>query len=110
MKAAPLSCSQKCREGLGRHDFLKWFDEENSSTLAGRLRLAYEVNGQTAWALLTKAERYRVLLLSTLPDRDVEQMRITPIHSLDEGLAQLDPATRGYILPHGAACLPVNRD
>lgn len=100
----------ECREGFGRHDFLKWFDEENSSTLAGRLRLAYEVNGQTAWALLTKAERYRVLMLSTLRDQDVKQMRMIPIHSLDEVLAQLDPAVQGYILPRGAACLPVTPD
>jgi lactate racemase len=100
----------ECREGFGRHDFLKWFDEENSATLAGRLRLAYEVNGQTAWALLTKAERYRVLLLSTLHGPDVKQMRMTPIHSLDEALAQLDPAAQGYILPRGAAWLPVNSD
>lgn len=100
----------ECREGFGRHDFLKWFDEENSSTLAGRLRLAYEVNGQTAWALLTKAERYRVLLLSALHDQDVKQMRMTPVHSLDEALAQLDPAAQGYILPRGAAWLPVTPD
>lgn len=100
----------ECREGFGRHDFLKWFDEENSSTLAGRLRLAYEVNGQTAWALLTKAERYRVLMLSTLRDQDVKQMRMIPIHSLDEVLAQLDPAVQGYILPRGAAWLPVTPD
>jgi nickel-dependent lactate racemase len=100
----------ECREGLGRHDFLKWFDEENSSSLAGRLRLAYEVNGQTAWALLTKAERYRVLLLSTLPDQDVKQMRMTPIESLDGARAQLDPAAQGYILPRGAAWLPVTAD
>ena len=100
----------ECREGLGRHDFLKWFDEESSSTLAGSLRRAYEVNGQTAWTLLTKAERYRVLLLSTLPDQDVKQMRMTPVHSLDEAMAQIDPSVRGYILPRGAACLPVNPD
>lgn len=100
----------ECREGFGRHDFLKWFDEENSSTLAGRLRLEYEVNGQTAWALLTKAERYRVLMLSTLRDQDVKQMRMIPIHSLGEVLAQLDPAVPGYILPRGAAWLPVTPD
>lgn len=97
----------ECREKLGRHDFLKWFKEENSSTLAGRLQQAYEINGQTAWALLVKAERYRVLLLSTLLDEDVKQMRMTPVHSLEEGLAQIDPAAQGYILPRGAACLPV---
>lgn len=100
----------ECGEGLGRHDLLKWFEEENSSTLAERLRLGYEVNGQTAWALLTKAERYRVLILSTLPDEDVRQMRMTPIRSVDEGLTQLDPEAQGYILPHGAAWLPVALD
>jgi nickel-dependent lactate racemase len=100
----------ECREGFGRPDFLKWFDEENSATLAERLRIAYEVNGQTAWALLTKTERFRVLLLSTLLDRDVIQMGMTPVHSLEVALAQIDPAARGYILPRGAACLPVNPD
>jgi lactate racemase len=99
----------ECREGFGREDFLKWFDTANSSSLAGQLRLAYEVNGQTAWALLAKAERHRVLLLSTLPDRAVAQMRMTPIHSLGETLAKLDSASRGYILPRGAALLPVTR-
>jgi lactate racemase len=97
----------ECREGFGRPDFLKWFDEENSSALAGRLRLGYEVNGQTAWALLTKTERFRVLLMSTLAEQDVEQMHMTPIHSLDAALALLDPAATGYILPRGAACLPL---
>lgn len=100
----------ECREGFGGHDFLKWFEEEDSSTLAGRLRLEYEVNGQTAWALLTKAERYRVLLMSTLSDQDVKQMRMTPVHSMDEALTQLDPAVQGYILPRGAACLPLKLD
>lgn len=97
----------ECTEGLGRNDFLKWFDQEHSSALADRLRFAYEVNGQTAWALLTKAERYQVLLLSTLPDEQVKQMRMTPIHSIDEAVAKLDPASPGFILPRGAAWLPV---
>jgi lactate racemase len=98
----------ECRDGLGRHDFLQWFNAEDSAAVAGRLRLTYEVNGQTAWALLTKAERYRVLLMSTLPDQVVERMRMTPIHSTDEARAQLGAAAEGYILPNGAAWLPVN--
>jgi lactate racemase len=97
----------ECREGLGRNDFLKWFEQADSSALAGRLRLTYEVNGQTAWALLTKAERYRVLLMSDLHDQVVQRMRITPIHTPAKALAQLDPAAEGYILPSGAAWLPV---
>jgi nickel-dependent lactate racemase len=44
----------ECRDGFGRPDFLKWFDEASSRALEQRLRTGYEVNGQTAWALLTK--------------------------------------------------------
>ena len=59
----------ECRDGLGRPDFLKWFEETDARALAARLVNGYEVNGQTAWALLTKAERFRVCLVSELPAR-----------------------------------------
>lgn len=100
----------ECRDGFGRQDFLKWFAAENAAALEARLREAYEVNGQTAWALLTKAERYRVLLISALADEDVKRMRMTPMHSLAEAMARLNPAVQGYILPRGAALLPVTTD
>jgi nickel-dependent lactate racemase len=96
----------ECADGLGRPDFLKWFDVNDSAELSMRLRSNYEVNGQTAWSLLTKAERYRVQLLSALPDKDVRQMRMLPAGSLDEAAANLKRTGAGYILPRGAALLP----
>jgi hypothetical protein len=71
------------------------------------LREHYEVNGQTAWSLLLKAERFRVLLVSELDDEDVRLMRMTPVRTLDEALAQVQGGARGYIMPRGAALLPV---
>jgi len=97
----------QCSDGFGRKDFLKWFAVKDSLDLEARLRKAYEVNGQTAWALLTKTERYRVLLVSDLPDDDVRRMRMTPVPSLTAALAQLSSELEGYILPRGAALLPV---
>lgn len=97
----------ECRDGLGRPDFLKWFDEQDSGTLATRLRDAYEVNGQTAWSLLTKAERYRIILVSELADADAKRMRLVPAGSLKEALDHVDPDAQGYILPRGAALLPL---
>jgi nickel-dependent lactate racemase len=96
----------ECRDGLGHPTFLKWFDEQNSDALAGRLRDTYEVNGQTAWALLTKAERYRVFLISELLDDKVHQMRMTPALSLTDALNEVDEGAQGYIMPHGARFLP----
>jgi nickel-dependent lactate racemase len=96
----------ECADGLGRPDFLKWFEAEDSRALGARLRDAYEVNGQTAWSLLTKAERFRVRVVSSLPDEEVRLMRMTPARSLEEALADAGDA-EGYLMPRGAAFMPV---
>jgi nickel-dependent lactate racemase len=96
----------ECSDGLGRADFLKWFDETDTRALAARLVNGYEVNGQTAWALLTKAERFRVCLVSELPPDDVRRMRMVPVRKIDEALAQAGSGD-GFIMPRGAALLPL---
>ena len=95
----------ECSDGLGRTDFLKWFDENDSRALAARLVNGYEVNGQTAWALLTKAERHRVCLVSELPREDVLRMRMIPVATIGEALEQAGNGN-GFIMPRGAAVLP----
>jgi nickel-dependent lactate racemase len=95
----------ECSDGLGRPDFLKWFDAGDSRALEARLTNGYEVNGQTAWALLTKAERYRVCLISDLPVDDVRRMRMVPVRSISEALDGAGSGN-GFIMPRGAAVLP----
>ena len=110
---AALACNEggtivllaECSDGLGRPDFLKWFDARDARALAARLVNGYEVNGQTAWALLTKAERFRVCLLSELPADDVRRMRMVPVRTIDEALEQAGSGD-GFIMPRGAAVLP----
>ena len=97
----------ECRDGLGHPTFLKWFEEKDSRALEMRLRDAYEVNGQTAWSLLVKAERYRIHLVSKLPDEDVRRMRMRPARSLPDVLNSLDQSIEGYIMQRGVAFLPV---
>jgi nickel-dependent lactate racemase len=97
----------ECGDGLGRPDFLKWFESADSRALEARLREAYEVNGQTAWALLTKTERFRVRLITKLSDDHVRQMRMIPARSLEEALADVTANSKGYIMPRGAALLPL---
>lgn len=96
----------ECRDGLGRPDFLKWFEEKDSRALEARLRDSYEVNGQTAWSLLTKAERFRIYLVSELPDEDVRRLRMIPARSLNDALNQIGKEQEGHIMPHGARFLP----
>ena len=110
---AALACKEggtiillaECRDGLGRPDFLKWFDASDSRALEARLVNGYEVNGQTAWALLTKTERHRVYLVSELPSEIVKRMRMIPVRTIAEALEQAGRGD-GFILPRGAAVLP----
>ena len=96
----------ECPDGLGRSDFMKWFDAAESRALENRLRMKYEVNGQTAWSLLTKTERYRVCLVSKLPDEEVKRMRMIPLRSISDAFDQAPQNVDGYIMPQGAAFLP----
>jgi nickel-dependent lactate racemase len=115
LEMASHACSEEgtilllaeCRDGLGRPDFLKWFEETDSRALELRLRESYEVNGQTAWSLLTKAERFRVVLVSELPPEDVRLMRMIPAKSLEEGLQHVSLTDQGYLMPAGTVWLPV---
>lgn len=96
-----------CRDGFGRSDFGKWSTSENATALESRLRESYEVNGQTAWALMTKTERFRVLLVSKLAGEDVRRMHMSPMRSLVEAMSKTDSQAEGFILPRGAALLPL---
>jgi len=63
------------------------------------------VNGQTAWALLSKAERYRICVVSELRSEDVKKMRMVPVQTISEALENAGSG-EGFIMPRGAAVLP----
>ena len=96
----------ECADGLGRNDFLAWFAAENSEQLATNLEKKFQVNGQTAWSLLEKAERFKIHLISNLPPEEIRQMRLNPVRNLNEALLQTTENIKGYILPFGAKYLP----
>lgn len=95
----------ECAEGLGREDFLNWFDAQNSDALAEKLCESYQVNGQTAWSLLQKAERFDVKVITSLTEGETRRMRLQKARDLDEILSGIDKNTKGYILPFGAKFL-----
>ncbi len=95
----------ECSEGLGRADFQNWFDAENSGALARRLCESYQVNGQTAWSLLKKTEKFDVRIVTTLPADATEKMRMVSMQSLDRTMKKAANEKAGYILPFGAKTL-----
>lgn len=91
----------ECGDGLGRDDFLNWFDAENSEGLAANLCKKYQVNGQTAWSLLTKTERFEVKIITELDSAVAIKMRINKT-DISEVSTLIDAAKHGYIIPSGA--------
>ncbi len=88
----------ECPDGLGREDFLKWFDAPNSRDLATRLCEKYQVNGQTAWSLLHKAERYNIRIVTSLDDATTAAMRLKKMTFSPS----VTHHSSGYIVPNGA--------
>jgi len=96
----------ECADGLGRKDFLDWFDAVDSRSLAERLCGGYQVNGQTAWSLLRKSERFDVRVFTALSNEIVEKMRLRKIDSINGSLT----AASGYLVPFGAKTLSIPAD
>jgi lactate racemase len=94
----------ECADGLGRADFLDWFDAEDSGALAEKLCERYQVNGQTAWSLLSKTERFNVKIITTLDSDAVETMRLNKIE-VDDLTPELANKRGGYIIPAGSKIL-----
>ena len=91
-----------CADGLGRPDFLKWFEAKNSAALAEMLCNKYQVNGQTAWSLLTKAERFDIRIVTQIGKADAEKMRLYKIDEMEIPPVVASLSSHGYIFPNGA--------
>jgi len=117
LETAALACRDggtiiflaECADGLGRSDFLDWFEAETSAQLAENLCAGYQVNGQTAWTLLRKAERFNIQIVTALPENETRRMRLHKAHSIEAVFNGPDKNKKGYILPDGAKFLIKSR-
>jgi nickel-dependent lactate racemase len=103
----------QCRDGYGHATFFDWFRFRDLGEFEAELRKHYEINGQTAYSTLQKAQRFRVLLVSDLPPEEVAAMGMTPATTLGEALgkaeAMLPADYTAYVIPEGGTVLPVYR-
>lgn len=113
LEAASRACTDggmivllaECADGLGRADFLDWFEAAGSADLAGKLCAGYQVNGQTAWTLLQKAECFTIRIVTSLSGEECKKMRLDRFDSIEDALADVNESSTGYILPFGAKFL-----
>ncbi len=109
LDAASRACNEggtiilvaECAEGLGRSDFLKWFKAGSSEGIAEMLCESYEVNGQTAWSISDKAERFDIRVMTSLGPEETSLMGLKKVDSLGGSTA----GRSGYVLPFGSKYL-----
>lgn len=92
----------ECGDGLGRSDFLKWFEAANTSDLAKRLCEKYQVNGQTAWSLLKKAERFDIRIVTGFDAETAGAMRLKKMEPADAVNLVKNNSAPAFIIPSGA--------
>jgi nickel-dependent lactate racemase len=101
----------ECRDGFGNATFFNWFRHKLLDKFEAALREQYEINGQTAYSTLQKAQRFRIILVSEFSGQQVEQMGMLPAGSLDEALQTADlflpPDWTALVMPEGGSVLPV---
>jgi nickel-dependent lactate racemase len=101
----------ECRDGFGNSTFFNWFRHTSLEEFEAALRSHYEINGQTAYALLQKAQRFQIILVSQFPPPQVQQMGMIAAQTLDEALALavslLPKEWRWYLMPEAGSVLPV---
>jgi nickel-dependent lactate racemase len=101
----------ECRDGFGNSTFYNWFRHKRLDKLEAALRETYEINGQTAYSVLQKTKRFKVILVSEFPGQQVVEMGMLPARSLDEALQVADdllPADwTALVMPEGGSVLPV---
>jgi len=101
----------ECRDGFGNVTFFNWFRNKQLEQFEAALRSSYEINGQTAYSILQKAQRFRIILVSELSSQAVMEMGMLPAASLDEALqaakTMLPSDWHAMVMPEGGSVLPV---
>jgi nickel-dependent lactate racemase len=99
-----------CKDGFGYPTFFDWFRYQDLDEFEAALRKDYQINGQTAHAVLSKARRFRVILISEFSAEQTEAMgmeKATDLQSaLDSVLRRLDSEARIVVIPDGGMVLP----
>lgn len=101
----------ECRDGFGNSTFFNWFRYKQLDRFEAALREKYEINGQTAYSTLQKAQRYKIILVSEFPGQQVEEMGMLPARTLKDALQRaeqyLPSGWTTLVMPEGGSVLPV---
>jgi nickel-dependent lactate racemase len=100
-----------CRDGFGHPTFFDWFRYQDLDEFEAALRADYQINGQTAHATLSKASRFRVILVSEFSAEQTASMGMEKAGDLQAAIdlvrADLPAEPKVVVIADGGTLLPV---
>lgn len=100
-----------CPDGFGNDTFYDWFNYEDLDIFEKALRSRYEINGQTAWSTLSKARKWRVILISQFTEEQTTRMGMEKAATLDQAMImayqKLPKKPEVVVIPEGGTVLPI---
>ena len=100
-----------CRDGFGYPTFFDWFRYQDLNEFEAALRSDYQINGQTAHAVLARARRFRILLISEFNAEQTSAMGMEKVADLQTALDLVVPAPgtdfTAVVIPDGGTILPL---
>jgi len=101
----------ECRDGLGPPDWAKWFDLGGVEGIERELRKGFTIPGFIALKTASFTRRFRVLLVSQLPDESAKKAGMIPTPSMSEAVCnawQRREETTCTFIPSGSFVFPIH--
>lgn len=99
----------ECCDGIGSMTFLPWFDTDSFESAFAKLAERYEGNGGTALAMMTKLQRIRIGLVTSLEVDTCKKMGVELWHhqQVNDHLLTLTDNHRLTIIPNASLLVNV---
>jgi len=104
----------ECAEGIGNQVYECWNREcKTPDEAIERFNNCFEFGGHKTAIIAKIAKKFRLYLVSKLPEQQTRSAFFTPVESLKEALSAVlseNPDARIHLMPHGGQTLPFRRE
>ncbi len=107
-KGGTIVLFAECTAGLGPPCFSDWFRMGGIGVIENALRNKYVVHGHTAMRIIEKTAAARVILVTSLPESDVQLTGAKKAENADQAMSEImELGGNGIIIPDAANTVPL---
>lgn len=97
----------EAREGGGPAEYFDWINNLKDGSIENRLREHFTIPGYIFFLNCEQAQRYNILMLTSIPPEVVAPMGIKAFSNMDDLLAAADLADKSlYVIENGSTVIP----